>query len=106
MKLFRWMNDEAHSHRCAALANGDAGASVAALPRNDERISGIRRPMLTQRRIGLQHRAKFVALMLIAGAITLATQPAIAMKLVGKSVGPTIPFLPHFSSAYAAPAAG
>ena len=31
MKLFRWMNDEAHSHRCAALANDDAGVMQAKL---------------------------------------------------------------------------
>ena len=31
MKLFRWMDDEAHSHRCAALANDDAGVMQAKL---------------------------------------------------------------------------
>ena len=31
MKLLRWMDDEAHSHRCAALANEDAGVMQAKL---------------------------------------------------------------------------
>ena len=104
MKLFQWMDDEARACQCAAMTNDDAAASANALLRGNGCIAQTPHLIQTWCPSRVQQGAKWVALMLFASVISLATQPAHAMKTVGKSAGPTTPYLPDFSPGYASKA--
>ena len=104
MELFRWMDDEARVSQCAEIANNDAAARANALLHGNGCIAETPHLMQTSRPTRAQHGAKFVALMLFASVVSLATQPAYATKSVGKSAGPTTPYLPDFSPGYASKA--
>ena len=101
MKLFRWMHDVALASQCAALPDDEAAARAHALLGGNGCTSETPHVTQTLRPTRAQHGAKFVALMLFASVVSLATQPAHAMKSIGKSAGPTTPYLPDFSATYA-----
>ena len=83
------------------MSDDEAAARAHALLDGNGCTSETPHLMQTSRPARAQHGAKFVALMLFASVVSLATQPAHAMKSIGKSAGPTTPYLPDFSATYA-----